>query len=77
MEEQIKQRLFQMFSGSFEGNICSLATLLLDQSGLGRDAQHHLLQEVMQEAGRQQMAARSLYRWADSALLDKRKPVPL
>ena len=75
--EEIKQQLFRMFSGLGEGNVPVLATSFLDQSGLDRDAQHKLLQEVMQEAGKQEMIARSVYRWADRALLDKRKPVPL
>ncbi|MDP3779044.1 MAG: hypothetical protein Q8R30_03335 [bacterium] len=77
MEEKIKQQLFRIFSGLSESNVLSLATSLLDQSGLDRNAQHKLLQEVMQEAGKQEMVARSVYRWADRALLDKRKPVPL
>ena len=78
MEKRIKQQLFKIFSDSFvDSNVSSLATLLLDQSGLDRDGQHKLLQEVMQEAGKQEMIARSVYRWADRSLLDKRKPVPL
>lgn len=76
--EELKERLFEMFSKSPpHGSIPEGAGLLLDGSGLDPHMQERFLSIIIQEAGKLEIIAKKISRWADAKIMEKRKPVPL
>lgn len=76
-KNKIKIQLFRMFSKDPTANISSLASSILEQSGLDGDTKSSLLREVMQKAGARELTAKSMGRWAEQLILGMRKTVPL
>jgi len=73
-KEAVKQRLLQLLDIASVRGMPSQANIILDTSGLTKEAQHALLFELTQEAGVLAIKAKVLHRWADQASLEKRRP---